>query len=106
METNWTEWHLTPEGWIPGVTHLNYGDAKGNADPPTDRCLTCAFEEFRENPPSGLRSFVTERWRSGAKEQVEALLEKFGECPRELHIYPGQLHSRERWIRIPKAFES
>ncbi len=106
METNWTEWHLTPEGWIPGVTHLIYGGSKGKADPPPDRCLTCAFEEFQGNPPGGVKSFVTEQWRSDTKEQVDALLRKFGECPRELYIYPEQLLSRKNRIQIPKAFES
>ncbi len=106
VETNWTEWHLTPEGWIPGVTHLINGGAKGNADPPADRCLTCAFEELQENSPGGVKSVVTERWRSDTKQQVEDLMRRFGECPRELHIYPAQGYSGKKCIRIPKAFES
>ena len=105
METNWTEWHLTPEGWIPGVTHMVSGGTKGTADPPADRCLTCAFEEFQENAPGGVKSLVTERWRSDSKQQIEDLLGKFGECPRELHIYQTQAYSRKNCIRIPKAFE-
>ncbi len=105
VETDWTEWHLTPVGWIPGVTHLVYGGTKGNVDPPADRRLTCAFEEFQENSPGSVKSFVTERWRSDTKEQVDALLRKYGECPRELHVYPEQLSSRNNCIRVPKAFD-
>ena len=88
------------------MIHLIDGGTKGSADPPADRCLTCAFEEFQENPPGGVKSFVTERWRSDADREVNTLLRKFGECPRELHIHPDQIYSRKDCIRIPKAFES
>lgn len=77
----WTEWHLTPRGWIAGDTQLD--GPRYDRPTPDDRVMTCEYREFVSSPFSPLEITVTVRW-VGDSARAAALEAKFGECPREL----------------------
>ncbi len=82
IRQEWTEWHLTPEGWRRGSTRVQ---GKGNtwADEPEDRVLSYVYKEV-ESAGSKPRVSVEESWRSKTAADVDALLRHHGPSPREL----------------------
>ncbi len=101
---DWTQWHFDAGGLDPRCDVLIGGGTRGNADPPVDRCLACAFEEFRVNPPGSVRSIVTDHGlfgRSRATQMAALVLGHRLEGPsariRAYHIDIGQ--ERSLWIR-------
>jgi hypothetical protein len=60
ISRQWTEWHLTPRGWVSGSSRR---DGEGNVwrDEPEDRIATFVYQE-----------------------QIDDLLTQHGPCPRKL----------------------
>jgi hypothetical protein len=82
----WTEWHLTPNGWVSGSTR--HGES-GNQwrDEPEDRVLSAVYKEQQtSNQPEPLCG-TEESWRTKDPAQAETiagLLAKYGPCPPRL----------------------
>lgn len=79
----WTEWHLTPAGWVRGSERTDYQKEKRVA-PPGDRVQTCKYTEFLSSSFSSLDKDVSILWESDNKDAVNSLINKFGECPASL----------------------
>ncbi len=78
VSRQWTEWHLTPRGWLSGSSRR---DGEGNVwrDEPEDRIVTFVFQEHTAT--------VEESWRSKTAEapaHIERLLVEHGPCPKRL----------------------
>jgi hypothetical protein len=78
----WTEWHLTPNGWIRGTEQEDFRTVE--RPPPPDRVLTCTYHDFLSSTFSKPDRYVEEDWRSADAVHVQQLLEKYGPCPKQL----------------------
>jgi len=86
ISRQWTEWHLTPAGWVSGSSRR---DGEGNVwrDEPGDRVVTFVYQEQIDKAHPAAHATVQESWRSkaaGAAAHIEALLAQHGACPRKL----------------------
>jgi hypothetical protein len=91
ISRQWTEWHLTPTGWVSGSSRR---DGEGNVwrEEPNDRVITFVYQEQtnkaqtdKAHPAS--HATVQESWRSkaaGATDTIEQLLAQHGPCPPNL----------------------
>ncbi|CAG1007652.1 hypothetical protein ANAEL_03565 [Anaerolineales bacterium] len=80
ISDEWTEWHLTPGGWRPGSYETDSNS--GQIAPPEDRVMTCIYRETMSGPSDRPSESVTEEWRTDNAAVLQALLDKFGPCPR------------------------
>lgn len=78
----YTERHLTPDGWVRGSTRVDPGNIT-EKEPPSDRVLTVRWTETGNGwgPFSGQESTI---WRSTDTLAVDQLLEKYGKAPTSL----------------------
>jgi len=77
----WTEWHLTPSGWVAGNTKL---DGPYRERPtPADRVKTCEYREELSSIYSTNERTVRLLWE-GDSEQAAALEAMYGPCPEEI----------------------
>jgi hypothetical protein len=78
LSREWTEWHLTPAGWVSGSSR-RAGEGNVWRDEPEDRIITFVYQEQPQVK-------VEESWRSktAPAAQVEQLLAQHGPCPRKL----------------------
>ncbi len=83
IRNEWTEWHLTPEGWQRGSTRVQ---GKGNtwADEPADRVLSYVYKEVETGGSPKAQVSAEETWRSKTATDIDALLRRFGGSPQEL----------------------
>ena len=86
ISRQWTEWHLTPAGWVSGSSRR---DGEGNVwrDEPDDRVITFVYQEQTGKVQTEPVATVQESWRSkaaGATDNIEQLLSQHGPCPRNL----------------------
>ena len=83
MRNEWTEWHLTPEGWQRGSTRVQ---GKGNtwADEPETRVLSCVYKEVATSSSPEATTSLEETWRSKTATDIDALLRQHGAGPRTL----------------------
>jgi len=79
----WTDWHLTPEGWVSGSERTDGVGIEEKPIPP-DRVLTKRWVEEQSSPFSSMYRGLETKWESDDKEAIQALLEKFGTCPEHL----------------------
>jgi len=80
----WTEYHLTPNGWISGSSKYDFG-SENKVDEPPDRVLTCRFRATMSSGFSNkIDKSVTEIWRSNDANVVAMLVKKYGNCPNKL----------------------
>ena len=86
ISRQWTEWHLTPAGWVSGSSRR---DGEGNVwrDEPDDRVITFVYQEQTGKTHPEPVATVQESWRSkatGATANIDQLLAQHGPCPRNL----------------------
>ena len=86
ISRQWTEWHLTPAGWVSGSSRR---DGEGNVwrDEPIDRVITFVYQEQTDKVHPEGKTTVQESWRSkatGADAHIEQLLSQHGPCPQNL----------------------
>jgi len=78
----WTEWHLTPDGWIRGSQRTDF--QKVLEAPPPNRVKTCQYKELISSPTSELKTSLDTVWESENSGEVERLASLFGQCPNQL----------------------
>jgi hypothetical protein len=78
----WTEWHLTPNGWQRGTEKEDF--RRIDRDPPPGRVLTTVYTEFLSSSFSSLDKSVETTWRSNDANAIATLQEKFGPPPESL----------------------
>lgn len=79
----WTDWHLTPTGWVEGTSKLDSG-ATHEKPVPADRVLTVRWDEFLGAVQGKMHRTHKEQWRSNDGALVAQLLAQFGPAPRSL----------------------
>ncbi|MDB4949958.1 MAG: hypothetical protein JWM27_2607 [Gemmatimonadetes bacterium] len=80
VETSqWTEWHLTPAGWVRGSSVTEFG--RQSRSVPGDRVKTCVLQmsSAQDEPAVRLHDKVT-----FDPHRARELEDQFGPCPREL----------------------
>lgn len=75
----YTEYHLTPNGWVKGTTQTDFNRIERPVPP--DRVLTQIYEEFLSSGYSPMDKTVGTIWSKGEGELEDELLRKFGPCP-------------------------
>ena len=83
----WTQWHLTPRGWEPGKSCLDFQSAKGPEDLPADRVLSVTYDEYMGSTFSTVDKTFQETFRSPDTQAVETFLEQHGGCPAIIHVW-------------------
>ena len=81
---DWTHWHLTPRGWLPGAWARDAA-ADLTVPPPSDRVLTSEYFEYR-SPSANRIPVLREVWRSSDFVTLVDLLGRWGEAPRRLYV--------------------
>ena len=83
VSKQWTEWHLTPSGWVSGSSRR---DGEGNVwrDEPEERVITFVYQEQVDKAHPEGHATVQESWRSKTATHIEQLLAQHGPCPRRL----------------------
>lgn len=79
----WTEWHLTPVGWVAGSSKIDFQKVKAVETPP-DRVMTCKYSEYMSSGFSELKKGTEVVWQSGDRDLVAKLLKQHGECPSQV----------------------
>ena len=79
----WTEWHLTPAGWISGSSRRN-GEGNVWRDEPQDRVLPLVYQEQTDKAHPQPHPSVQESWRSKTATTIDQLLALHGPCPARL----------------------
>ena len=79
----WTEWHLTPHGWVRGSEK---DDFKGltRRDEPDDCVMTAKHSEYAGSVHSRLEKTDETIWKDSDVDLVESLLNQYGPAPRHL----------------------
>lgn len=77
----WTDWHLSPAGWVSGDQKRDNGTQPRAA--PGDRALTTRYIE-ECNGYGAVYGRHQDVWRSPDHRHVELLLMEFGAAPSEL----------------------
>lgn len=80
-----TERHLTPEGWMPGQSELDFTGIKGSDKLPQNRVLTCLYEECQSSSFKGPDKTVKILWACADMNIINKLKKKYGECPTHIH---------------------
>lgn len=78
----WTEYHLTPQGWVSGNERRDTGQPV-TRQTPQDRVLTAIYKETCSGYGPVYESQDT-LWESDDKRRVEKLLGEFGPPPKHL----------------------
>src|SRR5262245_81274 len=76
----WTDWHLTPAGWVEGSEMVDFGNLR-KKPVPDDRVLTRRRGEVQTSPYSEMHRYIKTTWESDERETIETLLKQYGECP-------------------------
>jgi len=80
----WTEWHLTPCGWVRGSEKTEVGSVF-EVEPAVGRVLTCRYEEqYDGDGDVPVRAATEQTWHDGNPQEAEKLLRIFGSCPKLL----------------------
>lgn len=75
----WTDWHLTPNGWVAGEKKRDSGLMVSQI--PTDRVKSVRYMELC-NGYSTPFGDSQEQWQSKDDALVQALLDQFGPAPK------------------------
>ena len=78
----WTDWHLTPKGWVKGSYKVDFSEVRV-AEIPADRVLTRRYEEKIASVSSPLKILKRNIWDNGNPELIKKLYKK--------HKFPNSL---------------
>lgn len=76
LSKEYTEWHLTPSGWVEGNCKLDFVGLK-KAPTPEDTVLSKKYKESMASAYSPLVKEITEIWTNGNEEEITELEKKF-----------------------------
>lgn len=79
----WTEWHLTPDGWVMGSEKDDFKGLTPRGTP--EGCvMTMKHSEYSGSVYSGVDRKDEMLWKHSDAELVDSLLRKHGPAPRHL----------------------
>ncbi len=81
----WTDYHLTPQGWQEGSIRRDFGNVR-EKEPPSDRVQTYRWSEEFSSLYSRLECGGQVVWESTDKAAVQTLRATFGDPPSRLFI--------------------
>lgn len=79
----WTEYHLTPKGWVEGSCQVDFAGVQ-HKEPPPDRVITERYREELSSSFSKVHRTTTVQWMSGDTATIARLKGQFGQCPQSL----------------------
>lgn len=79
----WTEWHLTPQGWQRGSEREDFTGTQQKS-PPNNRVLSVLYKEVLPSAFSVLKKSCEEVWSTDDIDLIKQLKAQFGECPDHL----------------------
>ncbi|WP_396604869.1 hypothetical protein ACFLEY_22385 [Bradyrhizobium sp. YCK136] len=82
LSNEWTEWHLTPEGWVRGTEKEDFRTI--NREPPPDRVKTVVYKQRLASVYSKLEEGHSVTWAANDSAAISRLETKFGPPPRNL----------------------
>ena len=82
----WTEYHLTTDGWIEGSERLDFQETK-IVTPPNNRVLTRKYKEYLASSYSVMEKTYSTIWTSGNKDLINSLLKSFPHPVPDYHKY-------------------
>jgi hypothetical protein len=82
LSNEWTEWHLTPAGWVRGTEKEDF--RKIDREPPPDRVKTVVWHDRLSSRFSKPDRYHEETWSSPDKAAISGLVAKFGSPPDNL----------------------
>ncbi|NLE27041.1 MAG: hypothetical protein GX625_17205 [Clostridiaceae bacterium] len=88
LSNEWSEFHLTPAGWVSGSEKIDFAGIK-EAPIPEDRVLTIHCREYQSCSFAKAEYWREEVWRSDDAASVKALVDEFGSCPKEYLDWPA-----------------
>lgn len=83
LSNEWTEWHLTPEGWVSGSERRDFGNIT-EVTPPPGSVVVYRYNEQMSSMFSDTDRFVSHVSGNTKSPEVTALLARFGPCPERL----------------------
>ena len=83
ISKEWTEWHLTANGWIRGSYRID-GSGVHNKDTPEGSILTKRYREDMSSPFKKPTETIQDIWSSNYENKIKTLIEQFGDCPNTL----------------------
>jgi len=78
----WTEWHLTPKGWVRGSEKRDFSSV--DREPPKDRVLTVVYSEFVSSSFSAMDKNLESTWQSTHAPTIAKFTAEFGPPPNTL----------------------
>ena len=85
LSDEWTEWHLTPLGWVRGSNRTDGIGVAAKPEPP-DRVLTYRWCEEQSSSYSRANREREKVWESTDKVPVPKLLGQFGAAPSDCRL--------------------
>ncbi len=82
LSNEWTEWHLTPEGWVRGTEKEDFRTI--TREPPAERVKTVRWHDYLSSRFSKPDRYHSDIWVSSDRSAVAALEAKFGPPPDSL----------------------
>jgi|APEBP8051073058_1049385.scaffolds.fasta_scaffold30026_1 hypothetical protein len=76
----WTDWHLTPNGWVRGTMKTDAGVQSSSA-PPSSVVATFRYSEDHPGYGTADERVVMRSPEGQAPDEVQALMQVYGECP-------------------------
>jgi hypothetical protein len=80
----WTDWHLTPSGWVKGSYKVDFKN-EAVIEPPKDRVLTRRYEEIITSVSAPLKIVKRNIWDNGDTEIIKKFYKKF-QFPNSLSV--------------------
>jgi hypothetical protein len=78
----WTEWHLTPKGWVRGTEKEDFRII--NRDPPEDRVKSVVYKQFLSSIYSKMEETHRTDWVSKDGDSIAKFKAEFGPAPDHL----------------------
>ena len=78
----WTEWHLTPGGWVRGTEKEDF--RKIERAPPPDRVKAVRWHDYLSSSFSRPHRYHSDEWSLEDKATIASLETKFGPPPSNL----------------------
>ncbi len=81
-DTQWSEYHLTPKGWVSGTVRTEKGRYESATDPPPGRLLTirslsCVPSDWKDKP----RDWTEIRWATKDVARLKEAQDNWGVLP-------------------------
>ncbi len=82
LSNEWTEWHLTENGWEEGSNKTDF--TKKIKETPENIFLTKRYTEIVTSSFSKLNKNISEIYNNGNGSKIKELIGIFGDCPEHL----------------------